>query len=71
MSALQDSLIELIRRTSAEIPDDVHQAILPAHKTAGHGLRTCRVDSMLKTVMTVRNEWGLLWVQLNPQLKNS
>src|SRR6266581_2754573 len=28
MSALQDSLIELIRRTSAEIPDDVHQAIL-------------------------------------------
>jgi fumarate hydratase, class I len=28
MSALQDSLVELIRRTSAEIPDDVHQAIL-------------------------------------------
>lgn len=28
MSQLQDSLIELIRRTSAEIPDDVHQAIL-------------------------------------------
>src|SRR5438034_6312072 len=28
MNALQDSLIELIRRTSAEIPDDVHQAIL-------------------------------------------
>src|SRR6267143_4813986 len=28
MSALQDSLIELIRRTSAEIPDDVKKAIL-------------------------------------------
>src|SRR5882672_12861182 len=28
MSALQDSLIEVIRRTSAEIPDDVQQAIV-------------------------------------------
>lgn len=28
MDALQDSLSELVRRTSAEIPDDVHQAIL-------------------------------------------
>jgi len=28
MNALQDSLVELIRRTSAEIPDDVHQAIV-------------------------------------------
>jgi len=28
MNVLQDSLIELIRRTSAEIPDDVHQAIV-------------------------------------------
>src|SRR6266566_3569364 len=28
MSALQDSLMELIRRTSAEIPDDVQKAIL-------------------------------------------
>src|SRR5215208_4011689 len=28
MNALQDSLIELIRRTSAEIPDDVHQSIV-------------------------------------------
>jgi fumarate hydratase class I len=28
MSALQDSLVELIRRTSAEIPDDVHEAIV-------------------------------------------
>jgi fumarate hydratase class I len=28
MSALQESLIELIRRTSAEIPDDVQQAIV-------------------------------------------
>ena len=28
MNALTDSLLELIRRTSAEIPDDIHQAIL-------------------------------------------
>jgi fumarate hydratase class I len=28
MSQLQDSLVELIRRTSAEIPEDVHRAIL-------------------------------------------
>jgi fumarate hydratase class I len=28
MNALQDSLLELIRRASAEIPDDVHKAIL-------------------------------------------
>ena len=28
MNQLQESLIELIRRTSAEIPDDVHRAIL-------------------------------------------
>jgi hypothetical protein len=28
MHSLLESLIELIRRTSAEIPDDVHQAIL-------------------------------------------
>ena len=28
MNALQDALVELIRRTSAEIPDDVHKAIL-------------------------------------------
>jgi fumarate hydratase, class I len=28
MTLLQDSLLELVRRTSAEIPDDVHQAIL-------------------------------------------
>jgi len=37
MSELLNSLIELIRRTSAEIPDDVHQAILAAleHEKAG------------------------------------
>src|SRR5215472_11121385 len=28
MSQLQDSLVELVRRTSAEIPDDVNKAIL-------------------------------------------
>jgi fumarate hydratase class I len=30
MTALPHSLLELIRRTSAEIPDDIHQAILAA-----------------------------------------
>ncbi len=30
MNVLQDSLLELIRRTSAEIPDDVHKAIVGA-----------------------------------------
>src|SRR5438093_5722635 len=28
MNALQDALVELIRRASAEIPDDVHKALL-------------------------------------------
>jgi fumarate hydratase class I len=28
MNVLQDSMLELVRRTSTEIPDDVHQAIL-------------------------------------------
>src|SRR5215471_18701225 len=28
MTGLQDSLLELIRRTSAEIPEDVHRAIV-------------------------------------------
>ena len=28
MNVLEDSLLELVRRTSAEIPDDVHRAIL-------------------------------------------
>jgi len=37
MSQLQDSLIELIRRTSAEIPDDVHQAILAALENEKRG----------------------------------
>jgi fumarate hydratase class I len=30
MNVLQESLLELIRRTSAEVPDDVHRAILAA-----------------------------------------
>ncbi len=30
MTDLQDSLLELIRRTSAEVPEDVHQAIVAA-----------------------------------------
>src|SRR5947209_11380241 len=32
MNALHDSMLELIRRTSAEIPDDVQAAILGALK---------------------------------------
>src|SRR5690349_23386711 len=28
MQSLQESLLELVRRTSAEIPDDVHKAIV-------------------------------------------
>ena len=37
MSHLQDSLVELIRRTSAEIPDDVHQAILTSLENEKQG----------------------------------
>ena len=37
MSQLQDSLVELIRRTSAEIPDDVHQAILTSLENEKRG----------------------------------
>ena len=37
MSLLQESLIELIRRTSTEIPDDVHQAILTSLENEKQG----------------------------------
>ncbi|MGA2248062.1 MAG: fumarate hydratase [Verrucomicrobiota bacterium] len=37
MSQLQESLVELIRRTSAEIPDDVHQAILTSLESEKQG----------------------------------
>jgi fumarate hydratase class I len=37
MNALQDSLVELIRRTSAEIPDDVHNAILTSLENEKRG----------------------------------
>jgi len=37
MSQLQDSLVELIRRTSAEIPADVHQAILASLESEKQG----------------------------------
>ncbi len=37
MKMLADSLLELVRRTSAEIPDDVHQAILTALEREKHG----------------------------------
>ena len=34
MNALHDSMLELIRRTSAEIPDDVHRAIVHSNPEA-------------------------------------
>lgn len=37
MNLLADSLLELIRRTSAEIPEDVHQAILAALENEKQG----------------------------------
>lgn len=37
MHALLESLIEIIRRTSAEVPDDVHRAILGALETEKKG----------------------------------
>jgi fumarate hydratase class I len=37
MTALHDSLLELIRRTSAEIPDDVHRATLTALEAEKQG----------------------------------
>src|SRR5664279_1762618 len=37
MSQLQDSLVELIRRTSAEIPDDVHKVILASLENEKQG----------------------------------
>src|SRR6476659_7407959 len=37
MNELQDSLLELIRRTSTEIPDDVHKAIVGALESEKKG----------------------------------
>jgi fumarate hydratase, class I len=37
VNALQDSLLELVRRTSAELPDDVHKTILGALETEKQG----------------------------------
>jgi tartrate/fumarate subfamily iron-sulfur-dependent hydro-lyase alpha chain len=37
MSALQDSLLELVRRASAELPDDVHRAVLQALEREKNG----------------------------------
>jgi fumarate hydratase class I len=37
MNVLHDSLVELIRRTSAEIPDDVHQSILASLEAEKRG----------------------------------
>ncbi len=44
MTALRDSLLELIRRTSAEIPDDVQAAILAALEREARG--TIAADAM-------------------------
>jgi len=47
MSAHQDSLIELIRRTSAEIPDDVQKGILDSLEREKKGTIA---ESALKTI---------------------
>ena len=49
VNALHDSILELIRRTSAEIPDDVQSAIIaalelnPNHYGAWQGMGVCRI----------------------------
>jgi len=47
MNALKDSLIELIRRASAEIPDDVHQSILASLE---HEKKGTIAESALKII---------------------
>src|SRR5207302_616195 len=47
MNALQDSMIELIRRTSAEIPDDVQKAILDSLE---HEKKGTLAESALKII---------------------
>jgi fumarate hydratase class I len=47
MSELQDSLLELIRRTSAEIPDDVNQSILASLE---HEKKGTIAESALKII---------------------
>src|SRR2546430_17734106 len=47
MDALQDSMIELIRRTSAEIPDDVQKAILDSLE---HEKKGTLAESALKII---------------------
>lgn len=47
MDALEDSLVELIRKTSAEIPDDVQQAILEA---LGREQRGTIAESAMKII---------------------
>jgi tartrate/fumarate subfamily iron-sulfur-dependent hydro-lyase alpha chain len=49
MKVLADSLLELVRRTSAEIPDDVHQAILGA-------LERERQGTIAESAMKIINE---------------
>jgi fumarate hydratase, class I len=47
MTALHDSLLEIIRRTSAEIPGDVHEAIL---KSLEHEKKGTIAESALKII---------------------
>ena len=46
MNLLSDSLLELVRRTSTEIPDDVHQAIL-------HSLEAEKKGTIAETAMKI------------------
>ena len=48
MNVLQDSLLELIRRTSAEIPDDVHKAILGALEREKQGTITASAMKIIE-----------------------
>ena len=52
MKDLQDSLIELIRRASAEIPDDVHEAIVQSQKNEKKGTN-------------LTNKFGIISEQIN------
>ena len=45
MSQLPDSLLELIRRASAEIPDDVNQSIIASLEQEKKGTLRKRVEN--------------------------
>jgi fumarate hydratase, class I len=57
MSQLQDSLLELIRRTSAEIPDDVHQSILTSLENEKKGTLAGSAMSIIhKNIAIAKNK---------------